>query len=156
MLKACKNLGVEPVDAVTVGDTGSDVEAGKAGIVLLGTEVKSIRDGKINLSDSYADFRSGELFLMNCHISPYTHSHYDNHDPLRRRKLLLKKRELRRLEVKVLQRGFTLIPTRVYLKRGLIKIEIGLGKGKRSYDKRETMKKRDQERDIRASMKGKY
>ncbi len=131
-------------------------ETFEAGIVLLGTEVKSIRDGKINLSDSYADFRSGELFLMNCHISPYTHSHYDNHDPLRRRKLLLKKRELRRLEVKVLQRGFTLIPTRVYLKRGLIKIEIGLGKGKRSYDKRETMKKRDQERDIRASMKGKY
>jgi SsrA-binding protein len=131
-------------------------ETYEAGIVLKGTEVKSIRDGKINLSDSYADFRSGELFLMNCHISPYTHSFYDNHEPLRKRKLLLKKRELRRLEAKVLQRGFTLIPTRVYLKRGLIKVEIGLAKGKRSYDKREAMKKRDQERDIRASLKGKY
>jgi len=131
-------------------------ETFEAGIVLQGTEVKSIRDGKISLSDSYADFRSGELFLINCHISPYTHSYYDNHEPLRKRKLLLKKRELRRLEGKVLQRGFTLIPTRVYLKRGLIKVEIGLAKGKRSYDKRETMKKRDQERDIRASLKGKY
>jgi SsrA-binding protein len=131
-------------------------ESYEAGIVLLGTEVKSIRGGKINLSDSYADFRNGELFLINCNISQYPFSHHENHEPLRNRKLLMKKKEMKRLSGKVIERGFTLVPLKVYLKRGYIKVEIGLAKGKRSFDKRETIKKRDQERDIKAHIKGRY
>lgn len=132
------------------------VESYEAGMVLLGTEVKSIRNGKINLSDSYADFRSGELFLMNCNISQYPYSHHENHDPLRVRKLLMKKKEMKRLSGKVIERGFTLVPLKVYLKRGYVKIEIGLAKGKKAFDKRETIKKRDQERDIKAHIKGRF
>ncbi|MBN2134325.1 MAG: SsrA-binding protein SmpB [Acidobacteria bacterium] len=131
-------------------------ESYEAGIVLVGTEVKSLRNGKINLSDAYADFKKGELWLINCHISPYTHTFYDNHDPLRRRKLLMKKRELRKLEGKLIERGYTLVPTRVYLKRGLIKVELGLAKGKKMHDKRDAIKKRDTDRDIRADMKGRF
>jgi SsrA-binding protein len=131
-------------------------ESYEAGIALLGTEVKSIRGGKINLSDSYADFRNGELFLINCNISQYPFSHNENHEPLRNRKLLMKKREMKRLSGKVIERGFTLVPLKVYLKRGYIKIEIGLAKGKKAFDKRETIKKRDQERDIKAHIKGRY
>jgi SsrA-binding protein len=131
-------------------------ESYEAGISLLGTEVKSIRNGKINLSDSYADFRNGELFLINCNISQYPFSHHENHEPLRNRKLLMKKKEMKRLSGKVIERGFTLVPLKVYLKRGYIKIEIGLAKGKKSFDKRETIKKRDQERDIKAHIKGRY
>jgi SsrA-binding protein len=131
-------------------------ESFEAGMVLLGTEVKSIRNGKINLSDSYADFRDGELFLINCNISLYPFSHHENHEPLRSRKLLMKKKELKRLSGKVIERGFTLVPLKVYLKRGYIKIEIGLAKGKKAFDKRETIKKRDQERDIKAHIKGRY
>lgn len=131
-------------------------ESYEAGIALLGTEVKSIRNGKINLSDSYADFRSGELFLINCNISQYPFSHHENHEPLRSRKLLMKKREMKRLSGKVIERGFTLVPLKVYLKRGYIKVEIGLAKGKRAFDKRETIKKRDQERDIKAHIKERY
>ena len=129
-------------------------ESYEAGISLLGTEVKSIRNGKINLSDSYADFRNGELFLINCNISQYPFSHHENHEPLRNRKLLMKKKEMKRLSGKVIERGFTLVPLKVYLKRGYIKIEIGLAKGKKAFDKRETIKKRDQERDIKAYIKG--
>jgi len=129
-------------------------ESYEAGISLLGTEVKSIRNGKINLSDSYADFRNGELFLINCNISQYPFSHHENHEPLRSRKLLMKKMEMKRLSGKVIERGFTLVPLKVYLKRGYIKIEIGLAKGKKAFDKRETIKKRDQERDIKAYIKG--
>jgi SsrA-binding protein len=128
-------------------------ESYEAGIVLLGTEVKSIRNGKINLSDSYADFRDGELFLLNCNISQYPYSHQENHEPLRMRKLLMKKREMKRLSGKVIERGFTLVPLKVYFKRGYVKIEIGLAKGKKAFDKRETIKKRDQERDARSHMK---
>jgi len=128
----------------------------EAGIVLKGTEVKSIRGGKISLSDSYAEFKKGELFLVNCHIAPYKYSYYDNHEPLRPRKLLMKKRELKRLLGKVAERGYTLIPLKVYLKRGLFKVELGLARGKRAYNKREKIKKRDQERDIQAQLKGKY
>jgi len=131
-------------------------ESYEAGISLLGTEVKSIRNGKINLSDSYADFRNGELFLINCNISQYPFSHHENHEPLRNRKLLMKKKEMKRLSGKVIERGFTLVPLKVYLKRGYIKIEIGLAKGKKAFDKRETIKKRDQERDIKAHIKGRY
>lgn len=132
------------------------VESYEAGMVLLGTEVKSIRNGKINLSDSYADFRGGELFLMNCNISQYPYSHHENHDPLRVRKLLMKKKEMKRLSGKVIERGFTLVPLKVYLKRGYVKIEIGLAKGKKAFDKRETIKKRDQERDIKAHIKSRF
>jgi SsrA-binding protein len=131
-------------------------ESYEAGVVLLGTEVKSIKNGKINLSDSYADFRNGELFLVNCNISQYPFSHHENHEPLRSRKLLMKKREMKRLSGKVIERGFTLVPLKVYLKRGYVKIEIGLAKGKKAFDKRETIKKRDQERDIKAHIKGRY
>jgi SsrA-binding protein len=131
-------------------------ESYEAGVVLLGTEVKSIKNGKINLSDSYADFRNGELFLVNCNISQYPFSHHENHEPLRSRKLLMKKKEMKRLSGKVIERGFTLVPLKVYLKRGYVKIEIGLAKGKKAFDKRETIKKRDQERDIKAHIKGRY
>ncbi len=131
-------------------------ETYEAGIVLRGTEVKSIRAGKINLVDSYADFQRGELWLIHCHISAYSHSYYDNHEPTRKRKLLMKKYELRRLEGKVNEKGYTLVPTRVYLKRGLVKVEIGLGRGKRMHDKRESIKKRDQERDMHADLKGRF
>ncbi len=131
-------------------------ETYETGIVLRGTEVKSIRAGKISLADAYADFRKGELWLVNCHIAPYSHAYYDNHEPMRPRKLLMKKRELRRLEGKVNERGYTLVPTEVYFKRGYVKIAIGLAKGKKAYDKRETIKKRDQERDMKASLRGRY
>lgn len=128
-------------------------ESYEAGIVLLGTEVKSVKNGKINLSDSYADFRDGELYLLNCNISQYPYSHHENHEPLRIRKLLMTKKEMKRLSGKVIEKGFTLVPLKVYLKRGYVKVEIGLAKGKKAYDKRETIKKRDQERDIKAHMK---
>ena len=128
----------------------------EAGIVLRGTEVKSIRNGKINLSDSYADFKNKELYLINCHISPYSHSYYDNHEPLRRRKLLMKRRELHRISTKVAERGYTLIPLKVYFKRGYVKVELGLARGKKAHDKRESIKQRDIERDIRANIKGRY
>ena len=131
-------------------------ESYEAGIVLLGTEVKSIKNGKINLSDSYADFRDGELFLLNCNISQYPYSHHENHEPLRMRKLLMRKKEMKRLSGKVIERGFTLVPLKVYLKRGFVKIEIGLAKGKKAYDKRETIKKRDQERDMKSHMKNRF
>lgn len=131
-------------------------ESFEAGIVLLGTEVKSIRNGKINLSDSYADFRDRELYLINCNISQYPYSHHENHEPLRMRKLLMKKKEMKRLSGKVIERGFTLVPLKVYLKRGFVKVEIGLAKGKKAFDKRETIKKRDQERDMKSHLKGKF
>ncbi len=120
----------------------------EAGIVLVGTEVKSIRQGRINLKDSYADIKNGELFLKQMHITPYKYAYYDNHDPLRTRKLLLHKRELKKLTVKVAERGFTIVPLKVYFKNGKIKIQIGLAKGKKLYDKRESIKNRDMQREL--------
>ncbi len=115
----------------------------EAGIVLVGTEVKSIRQGKINLKDSYAEIKNNEVFLREMHITPYQNAYYDNHEPLRSRKLLLHNREIKKLIGKVSERGFTIIPLKVYFKNGKIKVQIGLAKGKKLYDKRDTIKKRD-------------
>ncbi len=125
----------------------------EAGVALLGTEVKSIREGRINLKDSYALIRDGEPFLVNCHISPYSHGNRENHDPLRTRKLLLHRKEIRKLIGKTQEKGLTLVPLRVYLKRGRIKIELGVARGKKEYDKRETERRKEVDRETRAAMK---
>jgi len=129
------------------------LETYEAGIVLKGTEVKSAKQGRINLKDSYAKIDNGEIFLLNAHISPYTHGNVYNHDPRRTRKLLLHKREIMRLYGKVKEKGLTLIPLKAYIKNGKIKIELGLCKGRKVYDKRAEIKKRDLEREMRYEMK---
>jgi SsrA-binding protein len=121
----------------------------EAGIALLGTEVKSLRQGRANLKDSYALVRRGEVWLLNCHISPYSHGNLNNHDPLRDRKLLLHREEIRRLERQVRQAGLTLVPLQMYLQRGRVKVQLGVGKGKKLYDKRESIKQRDLDREAR-------
>jgi SsrA-binding protein len=128
-------------------------ETQEAGIVLVGTEVKSLRLGKGNLKDSYVQVEEGEAFLHNTHISPYPYGHQFNHEPERVRKLLLHKREIRRLMGKTQQRGYTLVPLKMYLKNGKIKVALGLAKGKTHYDKRETLKKRSADREIEKVMK---
>lgn len=125
----------------------------EAGIALTGTEVKSARDGRVNLRDSYATIREGEMFLIGVHISPYDQGNIFNHDPLRERRLLVHKREARRLAGKIKASGYTLVPTRMYLKEGRIKVEIGLAKGKASYDKRETLAKKDAQREMDRAVK---
>ena len=125
----------------------------EAGLVLLGTEVKSARQGRVNLKDSYVSTRGGELFLVQCHISPYTHSSFDNHDPHRERKLLMHKQEMRRLIGKITERGLTLIPLRVYFRKGLLKVELGLAKGRKSHDRRAVVREREQKRDVEAQLK---
>ena len=127
----------------------------EAGIALQGTEVKSLRIGKGNLKDSYVLIEEEEAFLHNTHISPYPYGHQFNHDPERVRKLLLHKREIRRLTGKTHERGYTLVPLKIYLKNGKIKIEIGLAKGKTLYDKREDLKKRSADREMEKAMKEK-
>lgn len=126
----------------------------EAGIVLQGTEVKSLRDGKLNLGDAYVTIeRDGEVWLVGAHISPYSHGTHTNHDPLRRRKLLLNKREILRLQQRVREKGYTLVPTRFYFKRGLAKVEIALARGKRKFDKREQIRERDTARDVARQMR---
>ncbi len=120
----------------------------EAGIILKGTEVKSLRDGRVNLTDSYAAIRKGEVFLYQLHIGAYPFAHYDNHIPLRPRKLLLHKQEIKRLYGKINEKGFSMIPLKVYFKNGKVKIAIGLAKGKRKYDKREAIKRRDAKKDL--------
>ncbi|KAA0256892.1 SsrA-binding protein SmpB [Deferribacter autotrophicus] len=132
------------------------IEKYEAGIVLKGTEVKSAKNGRINLRDSFIRIKDGEAFLLNCHISPYEQGNIMNHDPTRTRKLLLHKREIERLAGKVQEKGLTLVPLKVYLKNNLVKIEIALAKGKKLYDKRETIKKKDLEREISRTLKNKY
>ena len=130
------------------------LETYEAGIQLTGTEVKSIREGKANLQDGYALIRNGEAWLLNVHISPYTASgQYFNHEPRRTRKLLLHRQEIRKLIGKVEQQGLTLVPLRMYLKRGLVKVSIALGKGKKLHDKREDLKRRQDKREIERAMK---
>lgn len=125
-----------------------------AGMVLLGTEVKSLRAGRASFNDSYCIFNKGELWLKSMHISEYSHGTTNNHDPLRDRKLLLKKRELAKLEAKIKEKGYTIIPLRIFFNdKRLIKIEIGLGKGKKQYDKRETIKQRDNDRELKRYIK---
>ncbi|OGW44653.1 MAG: SsrA-binding protein [Nitrospirae bacterium RBG_13_41_22] len=128
-------------------------EALEAGIVLLGTEVKSLREGKANLKDSYVVIKNSEVFLLNCHISPYSHGNITNHDPLRTRKLLLHKREIESLRGKSLQKGYTLIPLKIYFKNSYTKVEIGIAKGKRLYERREKIKEREAKRAIERVMK---
>ncbi len=126
----------------------------EAGIALLGTEVKSLREGKANLKDSYVLMKGGEAFLLNCHISPYSHGNISNHDPLRTRKLLLHGKEIERLAGKASVQGYTLIPLKIYFKDSFAKVEIGVAKGKRLYEKRETIKEREAKREIERAMKG--
>jgi len=128
-------------------------ETYEVGIALQGTEVKSLRLGKAILKDSYVQIEEQEAFLHNTHVSPYPYGHQFNHDPERVRKLLLHKREIRRLMGKTQERGYTLVPLRIYLKNGKIKVEIGLGKGKTIYDKREVLKKRSADREIEKALK---
>jgi SsrA-binding protein len=129
------------------------LETFEAGIVLLGTEVKAIREGRVNLRDSFARVEDGEVFLYNVNISPYSHRGYSDHEPLRRRKLLLHRDEIRKLIGKTVERGMTLVPTRLYYKNGRVKVAVSLAKGKQAYDKRETIKRREAERETRAAVK---
>ncbi len=130
------------------------LETYEAGLVLQGTEVKSVREGKANLKDGYALLRNGEAWLLNVHISPHvTTSEYFNHDPRRTRKLLLHRQELRKLIGKVEQKGLTLVPLKLYLKRGLVKVTIGLARGKKIHDKREDLKRKETKRDIERALK---
>jgi SsrA-binding protein len=129
------------------------METFEAGVALLGTEVKAIREGRVNLRDSYARAEAGEIWVYNIHISPYSHRGYAEHEPTRRRKLLLHAIEIRKLIGKTTERGMTLVPTRMYFKRGRVKIAVGLAKGKKSHDKRETIRKREAERETRAAIK---
>lgn len=120
----------------------------ETGIVLLGTEVKAAREGRINLTDAYARFKDNELWLIGMHISPYSKSDMENHDPLRDRKLLVHRLQLKRLNRKVEEKGVTLIPLKIYFNRHLVKVELGLARGKRKYDKRASIAERDQKRDL--------
>ncbi len=125
----------------------------EAGMSLLGTEVKSLREGRANLKDSYVLIKDLEALLLNCHISPYSHGNIMNHDPLRTRKLLMHKKEIMRLQGKMAQKGYTLIPLKIYFKDGRAKVEVGLAKGKREYEKRESIKEREAHREIEKAMK---
>jgi SsrA-binding protein len=128
----------------------------EAGLVLRGTEVKSLRLGKANIADAYARFREGELFLLNAHISPYPHAAGENHDPTRPRKLLLHRRELKRLLGKLTERGYTLIPLKLYFKNEHAKVELGLAKGKKKADKRETIRRREEQRELERARKRRH
>ena len=129
------------------------LESFEAGLVLLGTEVKAIREGRVNLRDSFARVEDGEVYLYNVNISPYSHRGYADHEPLRRRKLLLHRDEIRKLIGKTVEKGMTLVPVRLYFKNGRVKVAISLAKGKKEYDKRETIKRRETERETRAAVK---
>ncbi|EKV58010.1 SsrA-binding protein SmpB [Brachyspira hampsonii] len=130
------------------------IEKFEAGIVLLGTEVKSLRERSVNMADSYASFKkNGELFIVNMHISPYHFGNRNNHEPLRERKLLMKKRELRRLYGKIKEQGLTLIPVRLYFSRGKVKVELALARGKKLHDKRETLKRKTLDREMERYIK---
>ena len=129
------------------------LETYEAGMVLLGTEVKSMREGLVDVKESYVRVENGEAWLMGAHVQPYSHGNYANHAPVRPRKLLLHKREIERLMGKVQEKGLTLVPTRIYLKGGRIKCEIGLAKGKHLHDKREDIKKREAKREIDRAIK---
>jgi len=129
------------------------LETYEAGLALLGSEVKSLRDGRANLSDAYAIVQRGEAFLMNAHISPYSYARGGGHDPTRTRKLLLHKREIERLGAKLAEKGLTLVPMRMYFKDGKAKVELGLAKGKTRYDKRETLKRKQADREMQRAMR---
>ena len=125
----------------------------EAGLVLTGTEVKAARDGNVQLKDSYGEVLNHEAWLVNAHFSPYSHGNRENHDPTRARKLLLHHQEIRKLIGKTQEKGLTLIPLRVYLTRGRVKVELGVARGKKDYDKRETERRKEVDRETRAAMK---
>jgi SsrA-binding protein len=129
------------------------LETLEAGVALLGTEVKAIREGRINLRDSYARVENGEIWLMNVHVSPYSHTGYAHHDERRQRKLLLHRHEIRKLVGQVNQKGLTLVPLQLYFKNGRVKVALALVRGKQAHDKRETLRRREVERETRAAMK---
>ena len=129
------------------------LETFEAGIALLGTEVKGIREGQANLRDSFARVEGGEVWLFNVHINPYSHRGYVDHDPRRKRRLLLHKAEIRKLIGKTVEKGLTLVPTRLYFKRGKVKVALALAKGKQAHDKRETLRRREIDRETRAAVK---
>ena len=124
----------------------------EAGLVLLGTEVKALRNGRVNLGDSYGEIREGEAWLVKMHIGPYEMGNRENHDPFRRRKLLLNRREIRKIRPKVEEQGLTLVPLKIYFKKGRVKIELGLGRGKKLHDKRDAKAKKDVQRRIEKEM----
>src|SRR5690606_30240593 len=126
------------------------------GIVLQGTEIKSIRAGRVNLKDAFARIHRGEVFLYNMHISPYEQGNRFNHDPLRTRKLLLQRKQINKLIGLTQQQGYSLVPLKIYIKNGFAKVLIGLGKGKKKYDKREDLKQKQAKRDIERAMKDRY
>lgn len=129
------------------------LETFEAGVVLVGTEVKAIREGRVNLRDSFCRVENGEVYAYNVHISAYSHRGYADHEPTRRRKLLLHREEIRKLVGKTVERGMTLVPVRLYFKKGRVKLAVSLAKGKKTYDKRETVKRRDAARETRAAIK---
>jgi SsrA-binding protein len=129
------------------------LETYEAGIALTGTEVKSARDGRVNLKDAYARVEEGEAWLLNAHISPYSHGNRENHEPTRERRLLLHRREIERLRSRIEEKGLTIIPIRIYFKDRFIKCELAVARGKKLYDKREAEARKDQERDARAAIK---
>jgi SsrA-binding protein len=129
------------------------LETMEAGVALLGTEVKAIREGRVNLRDSFARVEDGEVYLCNVNISPYSHRGSADHEPLRQRKLLLHRDEIRRLVGKTVEKGMTLVPVRMYFKNGRVKVALALAKGKKEYDKRETIKRREVDRETRAAVK---
>ena len=130
------------------------IESLEAGIALLGSEVKSIREGRVSLKDSYAEIKNGEVFLLHMNISPYEQANIFNHEPLREKKLLLHRQEIKRLIGKIREKGYTLIPTKVILnERGKVKVEVCLAKGKRTYEKKRAIKERELEREVRAELK---
>ena len=128
-------------------------ESVEAGLVLTGTEIKAIREGRVSLSDSYAKPEDGEMWLVNLHIAQYSAGSRDNHDPTRRRKLLLRKDQIRRLSRMVSERGLTLVPLRLYIKKHYAKVELGLGRGRKRYDKRRAIVERDREKEARAAVR---
>ena len=132
------------------------LEVFEAGIALLGTEVKGIREGQANLRDAYANVEKGEVWLHNVHINPYSHRGYVDQDPRRKRRLLLHKYEIRKLIGKTVEKGLTLVPTRLYFKHGKVKVSIALAKGKQAHDKRETLRRREVDRETRAAVKERH
>lgn len=142
-----KNIAKNP----TAKHNYTIIDTLEAGIVLTGTEIKSIRNGKVNLKDSYAEIKNGEVFICSMHISPYEQGNIFNKDPMRNRKLLLNKREIFRLTGLIKQKGYTLVPISLYFKNSIVKVELGIGKGKKLYDKREDLKKKDSQMYIQRS-----
>ncbi len=143
-----KNIAKNP----TAKHNYTIIDTLEAGIVLTGTEIKSIRNGKVNLKDSYAEIKNGEVFICSMHISPYEQGNIFNKDPMRNRKLLLNKRETFRLTGLIKQKGYTLVPISLYFKNSIVKVELGIGKGKKLYDKREDLKKKDSQMYIQRSL----